>query len=66
MFPQKPFFNRKRLSGSTDDTVSKKPHTSGTFSGQRITIRSDQLKSQELIDFGAIDREMFDELQHTP
>jgi len=67
--PNKPFFNRKRSSGSAEDTVSKKPDTSGTFSGQRITIRSqliDQLKkSQELIDCGAIDREMFDELQRT-
>ena len=65
--PNKPFFNRKRSNSNVNDqpVVPKKPDTDE----QKISIRSqliDQLKkSQELIDCGAIDREMFDELQRT-
>lgn len=67
--PDKPFFIRKRSTESTESVVSKKPTSGGISPGRRVNIRSeliDQLKKcQDLIDSGAISKEVFDELQLT-
>ena len=68
--PDKPFFTRKRSAESAQSVVSKKPTAIGGISpGKRVNIRSeliDQLKKcQDLIDSGAISKEVFDELRLT-
>lgn len=70
--PDKPFFTRKRsvVQENIQPTVPKKPTSGGSISpGRRVNIRSeliDQLKKcQDLIDSGAISKEVFDELQIT-
>ena len=67
----KPFFTRKRpVSPENTSTVSKRVISGGSISpSRRVNMRSeliDQLKKcQDLIDSGAISKEMFDELQLT-
>lgn len=68
--PDKPFFTRKCSAESTQSVVSKKPTIGGGISpGRQVNIRLeliDQLKKcQDLIDSGAISKEVFDELQLT-
>ena len=68
--PDKPFLTRKCSAESAQSVVSKKPTSAGGISpGKRVNIRSeliDQLKKcQDLIDSGAISKEVFDELRLT-
>ena len=66
--PDKPFFNGQRKSASPGNTqtesLSKRSH--GVSSGRRVNIRSELIdqfkKCQDLVDSGAINAEVFDDL----
>ena len=66
--PNKPYFVRKRAV-SPDKTTGSKKLASSMSPHRRVNMRSeliDQLKKrQDLVDSGAIGKEMFDELQLT-